>query len=47
MLYEVITYVAGKSKNIKEIKITQQDLLDSIEKVKPIKTEQPLTHSIK
>lgn len=40
-------YVAGKSKNIKEIKISQQDLLDSLEKVKPRKTEPPMTHSIK
>jgi len=40
-------YVAGKSKNIKEIKIIQQDLLDAIEKVKPRKTESPMTHSIK
>jgi len=28
-------YVEGKSQNFKEIKITQQDLIDSIEKVKP------------
>jgi len=40
-------YVGGKSKNIKEIKVTQQDLLDSIDKVKPRKIESPMTHSIK
>ena len=28
-------YVEGKSENIKEIKITQQDLLDAIEKIRP------------
>ena len=40
-------YVDGKSENIKEIKVTQQDLLDAIDKVKPRKTESPMTHSIK
>jgi transitional endoplasmic reticulum ATPase len=40
-------YVGGKSQNIKEIKVTQQDLLDAIDKVKPRKTESPMTHSIK
>jgi len=40
-------YVSGKSENIKEIKITQKDLLDAIDKVKPRKTELPMTHSIK
>jgi transitional endoplasmic reticulum ATPase len=40
-------YVGGKSGNIKEIKVTQQDLLDAIDKVKPRKTESPMTHSIK
>ncbi|HSB50090.1 MAG TPA: CDC48 family AAA ATPase [Nitrosopumilaceae archaeon] len=42
-------YVSGTSKNIKEIEISQQDLVDSIEKVRParIKTEQPLTQTIK
>ena len=40
-------YVGGKSDNIKEIKITQQDLLDAIDKVKPRKKEPPMTHSIK
>ena len=37
-------YVEGKSQNFKEIKITQQDLIDSIEKVKPgLSTKQPDT----
>jgi len=40
-------YVSKKSENIKEIKITQQDLLDSIDKVKPRKIESPMIHSIK
>ena len=40
-------YVCGKSENIKKIKVTQQDLLDAIDKVKPRKTESPMTHSIK
>ena len=40
-------YVAGKSKNVKDIKITQQDILDAIEKVKPKQKEIPMTHSIK
>jgi transitional endoplasmic reticulum ATPase len=40
-------YVGGKLENIKEIKVTQQDLLDAIDKVKPRKTESPMTHSIK
>ena len=40
-------YVGGKSENFKEIKITQKDLLDAIDKVKPRKTESPMTHSIK
>ena len=40
-------YVNGKSENIKEIKVTQQDLLDAIDKVKPRKTESPMIHSIK
>jgi transitional endoplasmic reticulum ATPase len=40
-------YVGGKSGNIKEIKVTQKDLLDAIDKVKPRKTESPMTHSIK
>ncbi|MGD8707275.1 MAG: CDC48 family AAA ATPase [Nitrosopumilaceae archaeon] len=40
-------YVGGKSKNFNEIKITQQDLLDAIDKVKPKKVESAMTHSIK
>lgn len=35
-------YVAGKSKNVKEIKITQQDLIDAVDKVKPQKKEAPI-----
>ncbi|UTY62446.1 MAG: CDC48 family AAA ATPase [Marine Group I thaumarchaeote] len=30
-------YVAGKSQNIKEIKITQQDLIDAVDKIRPQK----------
>ena len=40
-------YVEGKSENIKKIQVTQQDLLDAIDKVKPRKKESPMTHSIK
>ena len=40
-------YVSAKSENIKAIKITQQDLLDSIDKIKPRKKETPMTQSIK
>jgi len=40
-------HVNTKSKNIKDIKITQQDILDSIDKVKPKKKETPMTQSIK
>lgn len=40
-------HVSVKSKNIKDIKITQQDLLDSIDKVKPRKKDMPMTQSIK
>ncbi|WP_299292749.1 CDC48 family AAA ATPase [Nitrosopumilus sp.] len=40
-------YVGGKSQNIKDIKITQQDLVDAVDKVKPRQKEAPLTHSIK
>jgi transitional endoplasmic reticulum ATPase len=35
-------YVGGKSKNVKEIKITQQDLIDAVDKVKPRKKEAPI-----
>ena len=40
-------YVSGKSKNVKEIKITQQDLIDTVDKVKPRKREAPIPHAIK
>ena len=40
-------YVSTKSQNVKEIKITQKDLIDSLEKVKSQKVEAPLTPSIK
>ena len=36
-------YVSGKSDNVKVIKITQQDLIDAIDKVKPREKEVPLT----
>ena len=40
-------YVSGKSQNIKEIKITQQDLIDAVDKVKPQKKEAPIPQAIK
>ena len=40
-------YVSGKSKNVKEIKITQQDLIDAVDKVKPRKREAPIPQVIK
>ena len=40
-------YVSGKSKNVKEIKITQQDLIDAVDKVRPRKKETPIPQSIK
>ena len=40
-------YVSGKSKNVKEIKITQQDLIDAVDKVKPRKKEAPIPQSTK
>ena len=40
-------YVSGKSKNVKEIKITQQDLIDAVDKVRPQKKEAPTPQSIK
>ena len=40
-------YVSGKSKNVKEIRITQQDLIDVVDKVKPRKREAPIPHAIK
>ncbi len=38
-------YVSGKSQNIKEIKISQQDLIDAVDKVKPRKKEAALLNS--
>jgi len=38
-------YVGGKSQNLKEIKISQQDLIDAIDKVKPRKKEASITHN--
>jgi len=40
-------YVNGKSQNVKDIKITQQDLIDAVDKVKPRRKEAPLAQSIK
>ena len=40
-------YVNGKIQNIKEIKISHQDLIDAVDKVKPRKKEAPLSQSIK
>jgi len=40
-------YVAAKSENLKEIKISQQDLVDAVDKVKPRKKEAPIPQSIK
>ncbi|QLH05658.1 CDC48 family AAA ATPase [Nitrosopumilus ureiphilus] len=40
-------YVSGKSQNVKEIKITQEDLIDSIDKVRPQKKEASIPQSIK
>ena len=40
-------YVSGKSKNVKEIRITQQDLIDAVDKVRPQKKEAPIPQSIK
>ena len=39
-------YVSGQSQNLKEIKISQQDLIDAIDKVKPQKKEAPPLASI-
>jgi len=38
-------YVKGQSQNFKDIKITQQDLVESVDKVKPRKKEVPLLNS--
>ena len=40
-------YVGGKTQNVKDIKISQQELIDAIDKVKPRKKEAPLAQSIK
>ena len=42
-------YVNGKSSSVKEIEITQNDLIDAIGKVKPKlpRTEEPLAQTIK
>jgi transitional endoplasmic reticulum ATPase len=40
-------YVSAKSENVKEIKITQQDLIDAVDKVRPRKKEAPIPQSIK
>ncbi|MEK0376048.1 MAG: CDC48 family AAA ATPase [Nitrosopumilus sp.] len=40
-------YVCGKLQNVKEIKITQQDLIDAVDKVKPRKKEASLIQCIK
>ena len=40
-------YVDGKSKNIREIKISQQDLVDAVDKVRPRKKEAPIPQAIK
>ena len=38
-------YVNGKSENVKEIKISHQDLVAAIDKVKPLRKEAPLLNS--
>ncbi len=40
-------YVNGKLKNVKEIKISQEDLIEAVGKVKPLKKEAPIPQSIK
>jgi len=43
-------YVGGKPQSIKEIKISQKDLVDAINKIRPTslsKTEQPLSQTIR
>ena len=41
-------YVHGTSQSVKEIKITEQDMMDSIQKVRPTKkTEEPMAQTIK
>ena len=38
-------YVNGKIKNVKEIKISHQDLVNAIDKIKPRRKEVPLVNS--
>ena len=43
-------YVSGKPQSIKQIKITQEDLVDAINKIRPTsfsKTEHPLSQTIR
>ena len=40
-------YVSGKSNTVKEIRITQQDLIDAVDKVKPRKREALIPQAIK
>ena len=40
-------YVAGKSQNIKEIKMKQQDLIDAVDKIRPQKKEETIPQAIK
>jgi len=42
-------YVGGKTQSVKEIKISQKDLVDAIKKVRPSlsKVEQPLSQTIR
>ena len=40
-------YTSGKFQNVKDIKITQQDLTDAVDKVKPIQKETQLIQSIR
>ena len=40
-------YVGGETKNVKEIKISQQDLVDAVDKVRPRKKEAPIPQAIK
>ena len=40
-------YVGGKSNNIREIKISQQDLVDAVDKVRPRKKEASIPQAIK
>jgi transitional endoplasmic reticulum ATPase len=40
-------FVEKNEKSVKTIKITQQDLVDAVDKVRPRKKEAPLSQSIK